>query len=363
MWSTIASMRLSFFKYSAVGLIFLIACKEPAQSDQCCVFADLPATTTASGDVGAIQVTGSTGGYYDVIDSKGKPVLRRKLNETVQVSAGLYEVKVNGSTHTLEVAEGRLAKCATGTLLLSGGVEARYAVSDTLNRSMVSEVLGQPVSLFPGSYRASVNNTGMLVSVKAAELTSVRTGTLVVLGNTAESYYVLDDNHEQLGYAVIKTPLAFLPGAYLVTVNNTSVKAAVVAGGRTELQTGSILVRGLTDEYYYATDSTGNALNYQHINEMLAFFPGQYTISVNNTAVQAQVRERETTELVTGGLVLNGDGSTYYYVLDEEGNQLASSTLNTSLSLFPAHYAVKLGASVQLAAVIPGELTAVNMGE
>ena len=92
----------------------------------------------------------------------------------------------------------------------------------------------------------------------------------------------------------------------------------------------------------------------------MAFFPGSLQIKVNNTQTMAKVAKGEISEYVTGSLMLTGGGDDYYYVLDETGNQLNYNSLNKSLSFFPSEYVVKLGQSTRKATVTPGLLTSIT---
>ena len=226
---------------------------------------------------------------------------------------------------------------------------------------MAQEVLGRPVSLFPGTYPVKVNNTVAMARVKPRALTELHTGTLVAKGHTEEYYYVLDESNKQLNYSVLGKPLSFFPGRYSLRLNNSSRKAEVFAGEVQEVATGNLLVKGLTDEYYYVIDTLGNAMNYQTLNRTLAFFPGKFQVRLNNTLAEAIVAEGQTVEFLTGSLMLTGVGSEYYYVFDDSGTQLNYNSLNKSLSFFPSEYSVRLSSSTRQATVMAGKLTSMSM--
>ncbi|HEY9489277.1 MAG TPA: hypothetical protein VIQ51_13125 [Chryseosolibacter sp.] len=309
---------------------------------------------------GALQVEGSTAAYFYVVDKDGKPAGSQALNKILTLDPGTYTVRVNNSSHIIEIRADELAKCSTGTLIISGNTFEKYQVMDSTGMRLAYETLGKSMSLFPGIFKIQVNDTEITAQVKLKEITEIRTGTILVRGTTGEYYYVLDNENKQLNYSTMEKPLAFFPGVYVVKVNNTSREAEVFPGNVAELATGNILVKGLTEEYYYVTDSVGNALNYQTLNKSLAFFPGDYHIKVNNTPVLGKVSAGQTAEFMTGSLMLTGGGSEYYYVLDETGNQLNYNSLNKSLSFFPSDYTVRLGSSTLKATVIGGELTSIN---
>jgi hypothetical protein len=342
------------------SMMLLLSCAKKPASDPCCTFADLPMGAEVKDGQGAIQVEGSTSAYFYILDETGKQVGYQSLNQTLAVAPGRYSIKVNNSLYPVTIEAGILAKCSTGTLMVSGNTSEYYYVMDSTNNQLGYENLGKSMSFFPGTFKVKVNNTETPAVVKLKQLTEMRTGTLIVRGNTNEYYYVLDDTNKQLNYNSLEKPLAFLPGTYLLKVNHTSMKADVIAGKATELRTGSILVKGLTDEYYYVTDTIGNALNYQTLNKSLAVFPGTFHIKVNNTLMVGKVSEGQTAEFITGSLMLSGGGTQYYYVLDQIGNQLNYNSLNKSLSFFPSEYVIKLGSSTRKATVTAGELTSVN---
>lgn len=347
-----------FFLFMILGVI--ASCRPEVPSDPCCTFSDLPSTAEVNDGQGVLQVDGSTTAYFYVLDESGKQLAYQSLNQSLPLDPGPYRVKVNNVVHRVQIVAGMLAKCSTGTLMVSGNTSEYYTVMDSADQQLNYEVLGKPLSFFPGTFRVKVNNTEAQAEVRLKELTEIRTGTIVVRGTTGEYYLVLDDANKQLNYNTLEKPLAFLPGTYLLKVNNTSREADVIAGKVTEIQTGNLLVKGLTEEYYYVTDTVGNALNYQTLNKPLAFFPGDLVLKVNNTAVKGRVAAGQTTEFVTGSLMLTGGGTQYYYVQDESGNQLNYNSLNKSLSFFPAQYVVKLGASTRKATVTAGQLTSID---
>lgn len=320
----------------------------------------MPAAQQASDDQGMLQVQGSTGAHVFVLNENEETLLSQPLNKTFLLQEGAYKIRVNNSTCSVEIRAGEFAVCSTGTLTVSGSTSETYYVFDSTGVQLGYETLRRPISCFPGRYTVSVNSTEVTAKIRPNELTEIHAGSVVVSGTTDEYYYVLGSGNKQLNYNTLRKPLAFLPGEYEVKVNNTSMKAEVLAGKVTELQTGNLLVNGLTEEYYYVTDSAGNALNFQTLNKPLAFFPGRYQVKVNNTTMDGSVLPGQTTEFATGSLTLTGAGTGYYYVLDQSGNQLNYNSLNRSLSFFPAEYIVKLGASTHKATVSAGQRTALN---
>ncbi len=337
----------------------MISCDRERTADDCCTFSELP-HRAPNPEQGILLVQGSTPATYYVLNDSGERLHSQALNKSVALGEGTYTLRVNNSVHTVEIRAGEEAKCSTGTLIISGNNTDYYQVMDSNKVQLAHEVLSKATSLFPGNYTVQVNGTEVNATVRVREMTEIRCGGLLASGATGEIYYVLDRDNKQLSHTALGTSLSLLPGAYEVKVNNTSRKANVVPGKVTELTTGMLIVSGLTDEYYYVTDTLGQALNYQTLNKPLAFFPGEYQVKVNNTTIVARVTADKLAEFPTGSLMLTGGGSGYYYVFDQLGNQLNYNSLNRSLSFFPSEYIVKLGTSTRQATVIPGELTSIN---
>ena len=356
----ILRFRFGFFLLLYAASVALTSCSHERAMDPCCVFSELATQANITDGYGALQVEGSTSSYYYVYDQNGDQAGYASLNKVVALAPGRYSVKVNNSSHEVEVRAGELGKCSTGTLILNGNTSDYYIVTDSSGVQLGYESLGKSMSFFPGPVRVKVNNTELSADVKLKELTEIRTGSISVKGNTGEYYYVLDHENKQLNYNSLEKPLAFLPGRYVVKINNTSMTADVKPGAVTELATGNVVVKGLTEEYYYVTDTAGNALNYQTLNKSLAFFPGSYEIKVNNTLMYGKVSAGETAEFMTGSLMLTGGGTSYYYVLDHLGNQLNYNSLNKSLSFFPSEYTIKIGPNMRKATVTAGQLTSLS---
>ncbi|MDQ2658434.1 MAG: hypothetical protein M3Y60_13510 [Bacteroidota bacterium] len=357
---SVRGRRLLFHLSFAGAVIAGSSCSEKPPVDPCCVYTPITELAEVGDDQGLLQIEGSTNASYYILDELGKQVGYESLNRAVGLSAGRYIIRVNNSVHSVIVRAGENAKCSTGTLMVAGNTSDYYYVMDSTDQQLGYEVLGRSMSFFPGKFKIRVNNTEVPAEVKLRELTEIRTGSIIVKGTTNEYYYVVDKSNKQLNYNSLGKPLAFLPGKYDVKLNNTSMEANVRAGNATEFTTGNLLVNGLTDEYYYVTDTAGNALNYQSLNKYLAFFPGTFQIKVNNTLVRGQVSPGDTTRFMTGSIRLTGGGPGYYYVLDEDGRQLNYNSLNKSLSFFPSEYTVKLGSSTRRATVTAGQLTSIN---
>lgn len=336
------------------------ACGSPPPKDPYCSQAPLPAGAEVKSGQGGLLVEGATGDYFYAVDASGKQVNHQTLGRTLGLGPGKYQLKVNESLHPVAVAKGMLTRCVTGALMATGTTAEYYYVLDSIGRRLNHNTLGKALAFIPGAYRVMVNSVEAPAEVKMGQTTELKMGTLVVRGTTNEYYYASDTAGKQLNHNTLEKPLAFPPGSYAVKVNGTGLKADITAGQTTELETGTLLVRGATEEYYYVQDAAGNALNHQSLNKALAFFPGTYRVQVNKSEATAQVAAAQTVELQTGSLMVEGAGSDYYYVLDKTGGALNHNTLNKALSFFPAGYTVKLGQNTRPADVVAGQTTKIR---
>ena len=340
--------------------VLATSCGAPAPQDPYCSIAPLPGAADLKAGQGALQVEGATSAYFYVLDPAGKSVNHQILGKTLALSPGKYQLKVNNSAHSVTLEQGKLTKCSTGTLLTSGTTSEYWYVQDTTGKALQHDTLGKAISLIPGTFRVKVNNAEVPAEVRLGQTTEVKTGTLVVRGGTDEYYYAADTLGRQLNHNTLEKPLAFLPGSYAVKVNNTETKADIVAGQVTELKTGTLLVKGLTQEYYYVGDAVGKQLNHQTIGKALAFFSGSYRVQVNKSERSVEIAAAQIVEIQTGSLMVEGAGSDYYYVSDKTGNALNHNTVNKALSFFPAEYNVKLGQNTRPASVEAGQATLVK---
>jgi hypothetical protein len=123
-----------------------------------------------SDTVGALQVTGDTRDWYNVMqDGKsalpGAPPL---LNTTVELPPGNYEVSVNRTTRLAKIDLGKKTVLVTGTLVVEGTAADWYTPYQGKDRKVVSAPprLNHPIALFPGTYTVFVH-----VNLKEEKLT------------------------------------------------------------------------------------------------------------------------------------------------------------------------------------------------
>lgn len=287
------------FAAALTSVVLLFAsCQKAPPPDPLCKYEPLPDSARVAPDQGAIQIAAPASDYFYVVDSNGKEVGHAKAGGSVAVKPGQYQVKLNRSVHSVWAKAKTLTRCAAGALFVSG--------------------------------------------------------------TTDEYYYVVDSGGTELAHAKLGTSLAFFPGRYDVKLNGTTQPAEVPSGGAFELKSGTLLVRGSTDEYYYVLSGTGTELAHNKLDRPLAFLPGPLTVKVNGTSAPAQITSAAVAEVKTGALNVQGTTDEYYYVLSGTGTELAHAKVGQPVALAAGKYSVRLGKETRPATVTAGQAAVVN---
>src|SRR4051794_28813231 len=130
---------------------------------------------------------------------------------------------------------------ARGALTVAGDTSDSFSVYKGGRAvTAIPPLLSATVELEPGAYEARVNGTGRLVTVEAGKKAVLRTGTVVVTGDTTDSYQVYQGDKALLGNpALLNAARAFFPGRCEVAVNGTRQAAAVRPERKEGLGTGA----------------------------------------------------------------------------------------------------------------------------
>ena len=338
-----------------------VGCSKAPPQDSICSYEPLPASVNAPKGEGAIQIVAKIDGYYAVIGKDAKQVVSHSVNQTGTVKPGDYVVKINNSTHPVVIEEGKLTRCTIGGLMATGATDQYYYVIDpAAGKQLASARLGKAEGLFPGKYAVKVNNTTAPAEVKSGEITQVPTAILNVRGTTDEYYYVLDNAGTQLASSRLNSATALFPGPVTVKVNNSTAPVQPAAGQTAEVQTGALSVTGTTEEYYYVLNDQGTQLASAKLGKATSLVEGAYTVKVNNSPIPVKVEAGKTAEYKTGTLTQPGTGNEYYYVLDSKGTQLGSAKVGKPMALPAGTYTVKLENNSKTATVAAGQTATVK---
>jgi hypothetical protein len=307
-----------------------------------------------------LRVLSNTDAYFYADDREGTQVGYERANGVLALEPGTYRARLNDSHHAVTIRSGGVTVCTAGELLLTGSTDEYYYVLDTAGTQLAYERLGRAISLFPGSYVAKLNDVTAPVTVVPGDTSEFVSGTLVVTGTTEEYYYVLDPAGAQLAYNRLGRPLSFLPGDFTVRLNKSTSAVRVAAGRETMVRSGDVTAVGTTDDYFYVLDTAGTQLGYERLGRHTAYLPGSYRVRVTNQEVPLDVVADELTEVQTGTLHVGPGDADYYYVLDEAGRQLGYNKLDTPTPLPAGTYDVKIGDDVQRVTIMAGETTTVT---
>jgi hypothetical protein len=182
------------------------------------------------------RVDGTTPVHFLVFDPAGKPVDNKLLGGTVALAPGKYQIRVNNTRHAVTVAAGKLTRCATGTLLVSGTTQATWFLQDASGAALEQTHLGKAMSLVPGEFKVKVNNTGATAEVKPNQVTELKTGTLAVEAGGSAQYHVTDKAGASLEHGAPGKSLSFFPGEYTVTLGDARRSATIEAGQQTSVR-------------------------------------------------------------------------------------------------------------------------------
>lgn len=326
----------------------LLSCGgEPA--NEICRIGEAPET--------GLRVTAGTDAYFYAHDANGRQLGYETLNRVLTLPPGDYYAVLNKTRRPVTIRSGSVTTCAAGDVRVAGTTNEYYYVLDTVGTQLAYQTVGQFLSLLPGPYAATLNATRTRLEVLPGDTTELASGTLVVEGTTTEYYYVIDTLGTQLAYHEMGGPLGFFPGRYVVKVNNTTTNAEVDAGAAGVIRSGTMIVQGTTDQYYYVLDTTGTQLGYQQLGRSMAYLPGRYRVRVTSVDTAVSVQAGESTQVATGTLLVSGTGSDYYYVDDAAGRQLHYANFGTPTALLRGQYTVRVGGSRATATVTPGQTT------
>ena len=352
-------MKLTCVLTGLLPLLATVSCTK-APDDPICHYEPLPASSGTPAGQGGIQITAAADDYFYILDKAGKEISHARLNMSASAKPGNYVAKLNNSSHPVQIRENTLTKCSAGSVVLRGNTDEYYYVLDSTQHEMAHNKLGTGLAFFPGKYMLQMNNTPQEFEVKPSAVTDVQAGILTVPGSTDEYYYVLDSTGRELAHQKLSRPLAFLPAAATVKVNNTSAPVQIAAGSLVELKTGAILVHGTTDEYYYVFGAAGNELAHNKLEGPLSFVEGDYTVKVNNAAIAVKVEAGKTNEYQTATLIVKSGADLYYYVLDRNGTELGHNKVNAAMAFPEGAYSVKLANETRPVTLTAAKITAVN---
>lgn len=211
-------------------VLFFASCQKAPPPDPLCTYEPLPDSARVAPDQGAIQIAAPASDYFYVVDSNGKEVGHAKADGSVAVKPGQYQVQLNRSVHSVWAKAKTLTRCAAGALFVSGTTDEYYYVVDSGGTELAHAKVGTPLAFFPGRYDVKLNGTTQPAEVPSGGAFELKSGTLLVQGSTDEYYYVLSGTGTELAHAKVGQPVALAAGKYSVRLGKEARPATVTAG-------------------------------------------------------------------------------------------------------------------------------------
>ncbi len=188
---------------------------------------------------GTVVVVGTGEDSYYVADRTGDRDLTgfRRTNAAVELPAGPYVVRLNGTRADVRIRAGARVEVSAGVLLVAGSGADSYFVADSAgDRDLTGfRRTASPLELLPGSYVVRLNGSRADARIAAGQRTEIAAGSLVVSGSGEDSYYVADaaEEHDLTGFRRTGTPLELLPGTYVVRLGERRLPIEIRPGVQT----------------------------------------------------------------------------------------------------------------------------------
>jgi hypothetical protein len=318
---------------------------------------------------GAVSVAGIGADTFYIYedDLSGNYLAYAKTNQDIEILPGSYIVSMNDTKEPAEVKAGEKTVLIAGVVSVSGNGKDDFYVYDGAGNKLDYADTNQEIEVFSGTYTVSVNGTSQPATVESGEKTVLTAGSISVSGTGTDDFDVYDTAGKKLDSADTNGEVEVFPGSYTVSLNDTKKTATVQAGKKTTLIAGRLAVlssaASLLSSTYYVYDLNGNRLCYATVNRKAELFPGNYAVSLNNTAQNATVQAGQETELVAGIIsVTSTSANTSFYIYNSDGDQLGNASVNKEFDVFPGNYIVSLRTVRQNATVQAGEKTILKAG-
>jgi len=361
----------------------------------------------------SITVSGNSGSTYYLFDQSLNELDSEIINGFIEVTAGTYIVKLNNCYKQVSINDGDNLIIKTARLCVLGqNNKWFYVYKNPKLEYLTASRTNSSVDLLEGKYIIKINNTFYTITLSEEQNIQIQPEIIKVLGTGLDTYYVYDNNMNELARSVTNTELGIFPGEYFVKLNNTIKKISVEPNQRYIIKSGTITVTGTGRTEYYvfydtrtfniynnildnsfkdmkialntsinslkiaagmddkpniSSNSYSNFLNLKQLknrktNESVELFPGDYLIMLNKTFITANVQEGQNTIVKSSTASISGKGNSAFYVYDLSYNLLQSASTNDQVELFPGEYVFKLNNTYQTEKVLEGQNKFVKSG-
>jgi len=188
------------------------------------------------------------------------------------------------------------------------------------------------------------------------------TGRFVVEGTGTDLFYVHSLSGDRVSYTRTNSDIELEPGHYTVLVNASSQEIEVRAGEETRIKLSAVTVKGISQDLFEVYDAeVKKKLQFKHTNKQIELIPGIYAVSMHGSARRIKLFPGEIRVLEAGLLSATGGDCALYDVYDETGTRkLDSRSAGQKVELLPGTYTVVCGDQRWVKEVFAGRLTTVS---
>ena len=198
-----------------------------------------------------------------------------------------------------------------------------------------------------------------IILINTNESTANKLGLVNLSGVTNALCYIYNTNGDYINRSYVNNSFELPVGEYVFSVNGTDKKVNVQAGNN-EFPLGNIKLSAVTSTLCYvfsSSDTSDDYLSRHYANNLFDLFPGTYTLSVNGTVKEINVKAGKN-EFPLGNIKLSAVTSTLCYVFsssDTSGDYLSRHYANNLFDLFPGTYTLSVNGTVKEVSVKAGK--------
>ncbi|QTA79900.1 Uncharacterized protein dnl_21820 [Desulfonema limicola] len=370
---------------------------------------------------GSVQVSGQGSDNFFIYDLKGSYLGYSPLNSAFELFPETYKILYNASIEQV-VEPGEAVNISLGSLVVSGAGNDKYFVIDTLGNEIASVNTDETLELFAGSYNVRLNNILKTVVIEPEKTSKLTSGVLTVQGSGEDDFYILDSLGVPVAGAKTNQELDLFGGTYTVSLNNSKTQALVITvqadalpsaekrsvqkaadlsdpltalkicsgeiiaelneadmnqdgiidlidavyglqviSGisipKTVLKAGALTITGQGIDFFEVYNSQDTFLVYKKTGRTLEFFAGDYIVKLNNSINYAEISQGQTVVLETGIVSIPKTGTDMYNVRDSQGNILKENIASgTNIELFPGNYIIEFNGTSKNAVIEAGRI-------
>ncbi len=227
-------------------------------------------------------------------------------HESVRLLTGTYTIRVNNSLVQITVKANELTIAQVGKLIVQGTGDDYYQTYDEFGRESRGNTryTNKSIELLAGDYVVKLNGTEKIATVIAGQTTTLQASKLAVTGIGLSNYHLYDEfARGMLTYSSRKTNAYFevFAGTYQVRLNNTGKTVTVQTGESVTVPSALLTFPNSNAIKYTLHDEQGDYLTYSSFygGDRIELFAGTYILKTGGNEQQVTLTTGATTS--TGG--------------------------------------------------------------